>query len=93
MMYAANRPMETTVQGIVSPAGWDDHDNVNRVCIATDNDRSYFVDLGSQAGRTLTSGSYLKRSVEVTGKVFRIGGREVILVSRFRGIGEAPEEQ
>ena len=79
-----------TIQGIVSPAGWDDTGQINAVCIVTDPEMHYFA---FTENRNLDLLKFLKKEVSVEGRVKKRRGTRYISVTRIVEIRRVFSEQ
>ena len=75
---------ELTINGIVLPERWDDHDNVVGVAIETEDGEEYYVEPNERATQLL---AFLDSEVEATGIVReQLDGSMTISVNSFEAL-------
>jgi len=76
---------ELTINGVVLPERWDDHDNVTEVAIETEDGEEYYVEPNERATQLL---AFIDSEVEATGIVReQLDGSLTISVERFEAFG------
>jgi len=81
---------ELTINGIVLPERWDDHDNVIGVAIETEDGQEYYVEPNERATQLL---AFLDSEVEATGIVReQLDGSMTISVDRFEAFGTKDDD-
>jgi hypothetical protein len=84
-MAADTESLTEAVRGLISPAQWDDEENIVAVLIRTANDEEYVVEAKGQGPQLL---KLIDRYVEAAGRVRRRGERASILVTKFSEIAQ-----
>ena len=74
-----------TINGVVLPERWDDHDNVTEVAIETEEGEEYLVEPNERATQLL---AFIDSEVEATGIVReQLDGSLTISVEKFEAFG------
>lgn len=80
-----NKGRESTINGVILPDKWDDHDNVVGVAIGTPDGEEYLVESNERANQLL---AFVDDAVRATGVIRqRLDGSITISVKSFETFG------
>jgi len=70
----------TMIRGVIIPMDWDEHGNVVRIAISSNDEKEYLVGKGGKGNELL---SFIRKEVEVGGVVKEEDHRKVIMVKQY----------
>lgn len=70
----------TMIRGVIIPMDWDEHGNVVRIAISSNDEKEYLVEKGGKGSELL---AFIRKEVEVGGVVKEEDHRKVIRVKQY----------
>ena len=71
----------SVIRGVVIPMDWDDQGNVVRIAISSHDETEYMVE---KEGKGLELLAFIRREVEVGGRISEEDQKKVIQVKKYR---------
>lgn len=84
-----NEKEEILIRGIISPAEWDDSDNVTSIVVLTDDDEEYYISSSAHEEEML---DLIDEEVEVRGSLREHKGDKFIDVTSFKMISSDEDD-
>jgi hypothetical protein len=70
----------TMIRGVIIPMDWDEHGNVVRIAISSNDENEYLVEKGGKGSELL---AFIRKEVEVGGVIKEEDHRKVIMVKQY----------